>query len=151
MKSVHQEDVIRFIKQHIIHRFGIPESITTDRSSALVAKEVQAFAAEYGIKLLNSTPHFVQGNGQAESSNKTLKGIIEKMVEDNPRVWHELLSEALWAYRTSQRSSTGVTPFMLTYGHDAVLPMQVTVRSMRFALQNNLTPAEYNESMFWKT
>ncbi|XP_059635981.1 uncharacterized protein LOC132278189 [Cornus florida] len=26
MKSVHQEDVIRFIKQHIIHRFGIPES-----------------------------------------------------------------------------------------------------------------------------
>ncbi|XP_059663476.1 uncharacterized protein LOC132309146 [Cornus florida] len=69
------------------------------------------------------------------------------MVEDNPRVWHELLSEALWAYRTSQRSSTGVTPFMLTYGHDAVLPMEVTVRSMRFAMQNNLTPAEYNESM----
>ncbi|XP_059663595.1 uncharacterized protein LOC132309293 [Cornus florida] len=86
MKSVHQEDVIRFIKQHVIHRFGIPESITTDRGSALVAQEVQAFAAEYGIKLLNSTPHFAQGNGQAESSNKTLKGIIEKMVEDNPRV-----------------------------------------------------------------
>ncbi|XP_059671013.1 uncharacterized protein LOC132316553 [Cornus florida] len=146
MKSVHQEDVIRFIK-HVIHRCGIPESITTDRGSALVAKEVQAFAAEYGIKLLNSTPHFAQGNGQAKSSNKTLKGIIEKMVEDNPRVWHELLSEALWAYRTSQRLSTGVTPFMLTYGHDAVLPMEMTVRSMRFALQNNLTPAEYNESM----
>ncbi|XP_059627205.1 uncharacterized protein LOC132269996 [Cornus florida] len=107
MKSVHQEDVIRFIKQHVIHRFGIPESITTDRGSALVAKEVQAFAAEYGIKLLNSTPHFAQGNGQAETSNKTLKGIIEKNV----------------------------------------LPMEVTVRSMRFALQNNLTPAEYNESM----
>ncbi|XP_059626926.1 uncharacterized protein LOC132269687 [Cornus florida] len=123
------------------------ESITTDRGSALVAKEVQAFAAEYRIKLLNSTPHFAQGNGQAESSNKMLKGIIEKMVEDNPMVWHEQLSETLWAYRTSQRSSTGVTPFMLTYGHAAVLPMEVTVRSMRFALQNNLTPAEYNESM----
>ncbi|KAG6466148.1 hypothetical protein ZIOFF_076059 [Zingiber officinale] len=58
-------------------------------------------------------------NGQAESSNKVLKPIIEKMITDNPRVWHEVLSEALWAYRTSQRSSTGVTPFALTYGHDA--------------------------------
>lgn len=69
------------------------------------------------------------------------------MVKDNPRVWHELLSEALWAYRTSQSSSTGVTPFALTYGHDAVLPMEITVRSMRVALQNNCTPAEYDEAM----
>ncbi|XP_059669376.1 uncharacterized protein LOC132314542 [Cornus florida] len=135
------------IKDDLLLRFEIPESITTDRGLALIAKEVQAFAAEYGIKLLNSTLHFAQGNGQAESSNKTLKGIIEKMVEDNPRVWHELLSETLWAYKTSQRSSSGVTLFMLTYGHDAVLPIEVTVWSMRFALQNNLTSTEYNESM----
>ncbi|XP_059627439.1 uncharacterized protein LOC132270270 [Cornus florida] len=95
------------IKDDLLLRFGIPESITTDRGSALIAKEVQEFAAEYGIKLLNLTLHFAQGNGQAESSNKTLKGIIEKMVEDNPRVWHELLSEALWAFRTSQRFANG--------------------------------------------
>ena len=69
------------------------------------------------------------------------------MVKENPRSWDTQLSEALWAYRTSQRSSTGITPFMLTYGHDAVLPMEVTVRSARRALQNQLHPAGYTEAM----
>ena len=30
MKKVEQKDVISFIKEHIIHRFGIPQTITTD-------------------------------------------------------------------------------------------------------------------------
>ena len=51
------------------------------------------------------------------------------------------------AYRTSKRSSTGVTPFLLTYGQDAMLPMEVLVRSARRALQNYLEPASYNEAM----
>ena len=50
----------------------------------------------YGIELYHSTPYYTQGNGQAESSNKILKGMIERMVEDNPRNWHESLSDALW-------------------------------------------------------
>ena len=84
---------------------------------------------------------------KAEASNKVLKGILEKMITDNPREWHSLLSKTLWAYRTSKRSGTGTTPFALTYGHDAVLPMEVTVRSLRVAQQHNLSPADYNQAM----
>ena len=51
------------------------------------------------------------------------------------------------AYQTSKRSSTRVTPFLLTYGQDAMLPMEVLVRSTRRALQNYLKPANYNEAM----
>ena len=69
------------------------------------------------------------------------------MVDDNPRVWHDLLSEALWAYRTSLRSSTGTTPFELTYGHDAVLLMEINVRSLRYAQQNNLDGEQYRQLM----
>ncbi|GKU85795.1 hypothetical protein SLEP1_g417 [Rubroshorea leprosula] len=69
------------------------------------------------------------------------------MVDDNPRRWHELLSDTLWAYRTSQRSSTKVTPFSLTYGHDVVLPMELTARSLWIAIQNGLNSGEYNEAM----
>ena len=58
-----------------------------------------------------------------------------------------MLSEALWVYRTSKRSKTGVTPFMLTYGHDTMLPMEVIVRSARRALQNYLEPVNYSEAM----
>ena len=58
-----------------------------------------------------------------------------------------MLSEALWAYWTSKRSSTGVMLFLLTYGQDAMLPMEVLVQSARRALQNYLEPANYNEAM----
>ncbi|GFZ20948.1 hypothetical protein Acr_29g0001100 [Actinidia rufa] len=70
------------------------------------------------------------------------------MVEHKPRMWHEALFEALWAYRTSKRTATGVTPFMLTYEHDAVLPMEVTIKSLRLAFQNDLEPAEYSQAMY---
>ncbi|XP_050217340.1 uncharacterized protein LOC126668171 [Mercurialis annua] len=142
-----QKDVIKFIKEEIIHQFGIPQSVTTDQGTMFTGKEMQEFATDYGIKLLTSTPYYAQANGQAESSNKIIINIVQKMLEENPKDWHRILSEALWAYRTSRRNATGVSPFMLTYGHDAVLPMEVVVRSLRVAKQNHLTPEDYNETM----
>ncbi|XP_043725717.1 uncharacterized protein LOC122672287 [Telopea speciosissima] len=58
-----------------------------------------------------------------------------------------MLSKALWAFRTSQWTSTGTTPFTLTYGHDAVLPVEVSVRSAQVAVQQGLTPTTYSEAM----
>ncbi|GKV52216.1 hypothetical protein SLEP1_g58805 [Rubroshorea leprosula] len=147
MKKVDQSDVIKFINEDIIHRFGLPETITTDQGTVFVSHQVEAFAKEMGFRLLNSTPHYAQANGQAEASNKVVINLLEKMVDDNPRRWHELLSETLWAYRTSQRSSTKMTPFALTYGHDAVLPMELTARSLRVMIQHNLQSGEYDEAM----
>ncbi|GKV42144.1 hypothetical protein SLEP1_g49581 [Rubroshorea leprosula] len=147
MKKVDQSDVIKFIKEDIIHRFGLLETITTDQGTVFVSHQVEAFAKEMGFRLLNSTPHYAQANGQAEASNKVVINFLEKMVDDNPRRWHELLSETLWAYRTSQRSSTKMTPFALTYGHDAVLPMELTAKSLRIAIQHNLQSGEYDEAM----
>ncbi|GKV36587.1 hypothetical protein SLEP1_g44699 [Rubroshorea leprosula] len=147
MKKVDQSDVIKFIKEDIIHRFGLPETITTDQGTVFVNHQVEAFVKEMGFRLLNSTPYYAQANGQAEASNKVVINLLEKMVDDNPRRWHELLSETLWAYRTSQRSSTKMTPFALTYGHDAVLPMELTARSLRVLIQHNLQYGEYDEAM----
>ena len=99
---------------------------------------------EYGFTIVNLTPYYAQANGQAESTNKILKTNIQKMVDHNPRVWHELLSEVLWAYKASKRTSTGTTPFTLTYGHEAVLPMEIEVRSLRIARQSDIDINEYN-------
>ena len=76
--------------------------------------------------------------------------IIEKMVKENPRNWDTLLSEVLLAYQTSKISYTSVTQFMLAYGHDAMLPIEVTNRFARRALQNYLKPVNYNEAMIAK-
>ena len=53
------------------------------------------------------------------------------MLKDNPRDWHRILSETLWAYRTSKRDFIRVSPYTLTYEQDVVLPMEVVVPSPR--------------------
>ncbi|XP_073298605.1 uncharacterized protein [Primulina huaijiensis] len=68
-------------------------------------------------------------------------------MEENPRDWPRLLSETLWAYRTSKRTATGVSPFSLTFGHDAVLLLEIMVPSMRVARENELLIEHYNEAM----
>ena len=43
MKKVKSEDVIKFVKEHVIHRFGIPQTITTDGGSVFISKEFRKF------------------------------------------------------------------------------------------------------------
>ncbi|CAL9011166.1 unnamed protein product [Prunus brigantina] len=79
--------------------------------------------------------------------SRVIINIIRRMLEKNPKQWHEKLSETLWAYRTSKRDATGMTLYTLTYGHDAILPMEITVQSLRIAQQHNLVGEDYAQTM----
>jgi transposase InsO family protein len=78
LKNMTHMEVIEFITEHIIHRFGIPQTLTTDQGTSFMSKEVREFAELYKIKLLNSSPYYAQANGQVESSNRTLINLIKK-------------------------------------------------------------------------
>jgi hypothetical protein len=139
--------VIEFITEHIIHRFGIPQTLTIDQGISFVSKEVREFAELYKIKLLNSFPYYAQANGQAESSNKTLIKLIKKKIEENSRRWHEVLSEALWAHHILRHGATNITPFELVYGQEAMLPIEMNLDAYRLAKRNDLSAMVYHDLM----
>ena len=58
LKNMTYREVIEFITEHIIHRFGIPQTLTMDQGSSFISKEVRAFIESYKIKLLNSSPYY---------------------------------------------------------------------------------------------
>jgi transposase InsO family protein len=95
LKNMTHREVIHFISKHIIHRFGIAQTLTTDHGSSFMSHQVREFAESRKIKLLSSSPYYAQANGQAESSNNTLIKLIKKKTEENSKMWHEVLSEAL--------------------------------------------------------
>ena len=109
--------------------------------------EITYFAKDYCIQLIISTPFYAQANGQTEASINELISILEKILENNPRDCYINLSETLWAYRTSKRYSTWVSPYSLTYWYDAMLPMEVVVPSLRVSRHNGFNPQEYSEAM----
>jgi hypothetical protein len=115
-----------------------------------MSHQFREFTESMKIKLLNSSPYYAQANGQAEASNKVLIKIIKKRIKDNPRRWHEKLSKALWAHRTSRLRATKVTPFELVYGQDVVMPMEIGLQSLRVTGHGSLSAKEYHELMMDK-
>jgi hypothetical protein len=115
-----------------------------------MSHQFREFIESMKIKLLNSSPYYAQPNGQAEASNKVLIKIIKKRIKDNPRRWHENLSEALWVHGTSRHEATKVTPFELVYGQEAVLPIEVSLQNLRIIGQDYLSAKEYTELMMDK-
>jgi transposase InsO family protein len=113
MKSVASKYVNNFVKEHVIHRFGIPQTIITDGGSVFISEEFKKFADDMGIKLIRSSPYYAQANGQAEASNQSLIKLINRKIDEYPRRWHEVLSEALWAYRISCHGATKTSPYHL--------------------------------------
>jgi transposase InsO family protein len=116
LRNMTYREVIQFVIEHIMYQFGIPQMLTMDQGPAFMSQQFKEFAASLGIKLLNSSPYYAQTNGQAEDSNKTVISLIKKKIEEEPKRWHELLLEVLWAYRTVKHGATKVTPFELVYG-----------------------------------
>jgi transposase InsO family protein len=90
--------------------------LRTDQGTSFMSHQFKEFATSLKIKVLNSSPYYTQANGQTESSNKTMLKIIKKKIDGNPRKWHEVLSEALWAHKMSRHGATRVMPFELVYG-----------------------------------
>ena len=104
---------------------------------------MQEFATEMGFKLLTSMSYYVQANGQVEAANKVVIGLIKKHVGKKPKNWHKTLDQILWACRTSLKEATRMTPFRLTYGHDAVLPVEICLQSTRIHKHQDIPSEAY--------
>ena len=85
LKTVTSKNMVDFVKEHIVYRFGIPQTITTDQGTMFTSEEFRDFAVSMRIKLLNSSLYFAQANGWAEASNQIIIKLIKKKIEEQPR------------------------------------------------------------------
>ena len=58
-----------FLFNHIIARFGVPQSIVTDHGSHFRNQMMEELSAKLGFHHENSTPYYLQANGQVEAIN----------------------------------------------------------------------------------
>uniref|UniRef100_A0A2N9GS26 Uncharacterized protein n=1 Tax=Fagus sylvatica TaxID=28930 RepID=A0A2N9GS26_FAGSY len=89
------------------------------------------FSQELGIHNHYSSPGHPQANGQVEVTNRSLLKLIKTRLEGAKGLWPEELPSILWAYRTTVRIPTGETPFRMTFGSEAVVPVEIGLTSFR--------------------
>ena len=77
-------------------------------------------------------------NGQVESTNKVIESILTKTVKSHLRDQAKRLPEALWAYRTTWRNTTGFSPYELMYWKNVVSPVEFDIKTLRTALEANM-------------
>ena len=143
--TIRSLDIQKFVWKNIICRHGLPYEIVTDNGSQFISATFENFCALWKIRLSKSTPRNPQGNGQAEATNKTILDGIKKRLEEKKGVWADELDGVLWSHRTTPRRSTGMTPFSLSHGMEAMSPAEVSIPSLR---QLTLTEnEELNNSM----
>jgi len=72
-----------------------------------------------------------QANGLAEAVNRVIFRGIRRRQDKAKTNWVEELHTVLWAYRTTPHSTIGESPFRLTYGTEAVIPIELTELTWR--------------------
>lgn len=132
--------IIDFLLTHILSRFGCPRNLITDDGQAFSSSKLVKFCNEYNIILSHSRAYYPQGNGLAESSNKSLVRTIKKLLHENNKSWNSKLIYALWANRVSSKKSIGTSPFQLVYGTDAVFPASLAMPVMKYIQEDESEP-----------
>uniref|UniRef100_A0A2N9G7Y6 Uncharacterized protein n=1 Tax=Fagus sylvatica TaxID=28930 RepID=A0A2N9G7Y6_FAGSY len=131
LATITEKNIQNFVWKAVICRFGIPRVLVSDNGKQFDNPRFRQFSQELGIHNHYSCPGHPQANGQVEVTNRSLLKLIKTRLEGAKGLWPEELPSILWAYRTTVRIPTGETLFRMTFGSEAVVPVEIGLTTLR--------------------
>ena len=105
----------------------MPQRLHSDQGRDFEGKVIKSSCQFAGIRKSRTTPYHPQGNGQSERFNRTLLTMLGTLDQDNKSRWPEYLSPLVYAYNCTKHSTTAFSPFLLMFGRESHLPIDVAL------------------------
>ena len=119
----------KLIKE-LFPRHGYPKIIIQDNGLEFNNSDWCDDLFKCGIEIRRCTPYHPQTNGKIERFHRTLKDMLNRLVNNDRNQWENQLPSALMAYRNSVSTTTGFTPFYLLYGRQGLLSLSTPLRDL---------------------
>ena len=100
---------------------GCPKTLLSDQGKEFDSNVMKELCSMLKIKHAFSSTGHPRSNGLVENRNRTILSYCRKYLAGS-NDWESLLPSLKMAYNTASHSSTGYTPFFLTYGRHPTLP-----------------------------
>jgi transposase InsO family protein len=80
----------------IFPRFRVSRMVISDGGTHFTDKGFHRYLMKHGICHNVATPYHPQTSGQVETSNKQIKNVLQKTVNEMGTTWKDRLPDALW-------------------------------------------------------
>lgn len=115
--------------QNIMLEYRLPLKVTVDGGPENKA-EFAATVRQLGVKLVQISPYNPRAQEIVEVGHRSIAAALSKLCNGR-KGWRKFLKLALFADRTSHRTSHGHTPFYLVYGWEPIVPLETDIPTWR--------------------
>ena len=122
IKDMKAETIAKLLINEIICRHSAPSELLSDQGANFMSNVVKEVCEYFRINKINTTPYNPKCDGLVERFNKTIAQMLSSYSDANQTNWDLYLPLILFAYRTSQQSTSKESPFALLYGREPRLP-----------------------------
>nr|GEV24379.1 reverse transcriptase domain-containing protein [Tanacetum cinerariifolium] len=123
-----------------IHEYLVEEILPEEKKKARAVchKAKRPLQENYALREIHdgscsmyAGPRSVVEKALRSGAKRSLGEGIKTRLDERSKKWLEEISHVLWAHHTMIKSSNGETPFSLTYGTEAVIPIDIGMQTFR--------------------
>ena len=104
--------------QYVDSETWFPMTFQSDNGTAFVGELTKELMRRSQVAQAHSTTYHPQTNGLVERQNRTLVSMLRVYCSRYMTDWDRYLPQVMGAYKSTQHSTTGVSPHMMLIGHE---------------------------------
>jgi hypothetical protein len=122
-KTLTAKGAVELFINHVLRRADLPKKINSDRGPQFIANFWKTLWKTLKTKVAYSAPYHPQSNPFIERQNKTFVETLRSFVNARQDDWEDYLPMYEFAYNNTVNPSLGDTPFFLSHGRQATMPV----------------------------